>query len=194
MNTTIYKISRFLTSLSSVLVGLLLLIAFLVIETQTLFERILPQDMAGWKVMTASWLISIVYEFTVLLFAANKSGEGDYKPAVLAAASFFIHVYFWQAYDLSVGWVVVAYRYFISAMLAYMNYIYSDLFVTLWCKQQAHQTALERIPEAVGELDRLESEIVDRTHRLQENTCPVCGEEFQNKKAVAGHMRTCKSK
>ena len=116
--------------------------------------------MATWKIIPASILIALVYEFTVLLFTANADKFIKWKtsPARTAAfASFIINLFFWQAWDgrtagredspLEGGqggvlsqdilfYIIIFLKVFASWLLSWLNYTYSDLFVKLWKENQ----------------------------------------------------------
>jgi hypothetical protein len=138
-------IAAAITSSAAVTLGLLVIIIAMVFETQTLLYNQLQQaGMEGVKIHLTSYGLAIGIEFIILLFTANANhvapimigNDGDYFkvsiPQVYGLASFIINFYFWKAYDFSQPWQWIVFRFFISLLLAYINYSLSELFVSKW--------------------------------------------------------------
>ena len=215
------RIATFLTNLPAVTTGLLLLVGFMIFETQTLFEKILPTaDMDKWKVQIASYLVAITFEFTVLIFTANsdKLRNGSKIPLLLAVASFILNCWFWGAFKFTNLIIIsqsrsdVILRYFVSALIAYLNYIYSHLFVHIWEVRASEKNLIadlkrieslnrelrDRNQEKHSNLQAVERELYLKKaelksikKRLQELACPYCGDIQQNERALRAHIPRC---
>lgn len=199
-------IARFFTSLQAVIIGLLLLIGFMVFETQTLFYNMLP-DMGEAKRLIASVLVAIVFEFSVLITTANSNHLSKKVPVVLAVCGFFLIVWFWRAWEGSA--ILVFYKFFVSALQAYLNYLYSDLFLSKWNEKGmlADINDIERkMDQKLSQYDRIESELNeinseiddanqllnDKIRKLDENTCPHCGDVMNGTNGLNAHVGRCK--
>lgn len=138
-------IASAITSSEAVTLGLLVIIIAMIFETQTLLYSQLQQaGMEGIKIHLTSYGLAIGIEFIILLFTANanhvaqiKIGYNNYilllsKPHIYGLASFIINFYFWRAYDFSQPWQWIVFRFFISLLLAFINYSLSELFVSKW--------------------------------------------------------------
>lgn len=159
------KAGNFLTSFAAVFIGLMLLIGFLIFETQTLFERILP--MSSWKATVASTLLAIVYEFTILLFTVNSNRISKSIPIILAGVSFAFHAWFWEVWEG--GAFITFFKITVSMVLSYLNYAYSELFFKVWS---------ERL------------EIQKRQKELDNLTCK-CGRVFKSVQGLKQHIPYC---
>jgi len=165
---TFDKAGNFLTSFAAVFLGLILLIGFLIFETQTLFERILPMN--SWKATVASALIAIVYEFTILLFTVNSNRISKSVPIILSAVSFIFHAWFWEIWEGG-PWICF-FKTVVSIVLAYLNYAYSELFFQVWTDRIAIQ---------------------QNAVRIKELTCEKCGRTFKSEQGLKAHGPYCKT-
>lgn len=101
------RFAEFITSIKSVILALFFLLLFLMVETQTLFNRTLPPDVFPYLRLAGSFFIAIVFEFTVLIFTANNDHSRNRiklfnlftRPKVLAYFHFLINCYFWDAWS-----------------------------------------------------------------------------------------------
>lgn len=202
------NLASFLTDIRAVIIVLLALLGFLCIETQSLFAWILPAETMAepWKRLTASILIAFVYECSVLLFTANSDKLGKGTAQAVAWTSFIINLFFWRAWDPVYGWTLVGYlmiffKIFASALIAWLNYTYADLFIKLWHERgrifQAqlllanyedmkakHQTLTDQVKD-------LRKEIHDRKQQLEKTTCPHCRSHFPTQAGFNGHVGRC---
>ena len=133
-------VAEFFRSLAAIILFLLCLVVFQIFETQTLFDRILPIDNSTKRLM-ASILIAIAYEFTQLLFTVNKDKIHKNSPLLIAIASFLINVFFFQAWkdennipitNTNADYIIIGFKFFMSALLAYLTYTYAELFLAKW--------------------------------------------------------------
>lgn len=172
------KIAGYLTSFSAVLTGLLLLLGFMIFETQSLFERILP--MSSWKATMASILIAIVYEFSILIFTVNADKISKRIPIVLSVISFLFNLWFWEVWTGEM--IIRIMKIVVSGVLAYLNYAYCELFFSLY---------IQRNPRVHFSTSKKPSNKADVEIHL---TCPTCGKGFRSKAGITTHIRFCKQK
>lgn len=140
MKNPINTTAQFITSSSAVTLGLLVIICAMIFETQTLLQHQLSAaGMHGVKLIITSYGLAIGIEFIILLFTANQELKRDpaeekkvTPPLIFGISSFIINFFFWKAYDFSrpIEWIL--FSIFISALLAYINYSLSELFVRKW--------------------------------------------------------------
>ncbi|NJO88944.1 MAG: hypothetical protein HC831_08295 [Chloroflexia bacterium] len=165
MKTGFDRFAEFLTSIRAVILAMICLLLFLMIETQTLFNRQLPDDVFPALRILASFAVAIVFEMTVLIFTANASHRGKYQgpdytvPKILAWFHFIINLHFWQAWDFANHRDLVdsSYRFFLSALFSYLGYIYAALFVRKYEERKQELRDLQETDRILAEAAELRS-------------------------------------
>ena len=172
------QFADFITSIRAVIIALIFLLTFLMIETQTLFNRQLPPDVFPALRILASFAVAITYEFTVLIFTANRHQRGGKIPVVLAIFHFFINCYFWKAWDFAdhLNLVDTAYRFFLSGLFSYLGYIYATLFVEKYQERQQELSdisELDQLRSATGELQQKIGELNSQLAELNSDNAQL---------------------
>lgn len=160
-----HKIANFITSVQSVTIAMILIIVAMVFDSQTLFIRALPADMMPWAKQITSWAMSIGFEVTVLLTTANANHIRKSIKYILALCTFVMTLFFFEAFTQTD--IVIQFRtVFVSALIAYVNFIYSELFVAKWnqylAQQDKYQQDEETIRDLEIELNKKNHEIISR--------------------------------
>ena len=163
------RFADFITSIKSVILALIFLLIFLMVETQTLFNRTLPGDVWPMFRVIGSFSIAIVFEFTVLIFTANNDHNRERNwfenlftiPKVLAYFHFVINCYFWQAWSIAehANGIDTFYRFFLSALFSYLAYIYSSLFVRKYRERKEQIQDLQQKGQLESDNDQLRSQV-----------------------------------
>ncbi|MFW5700827.1 MAG: C2H2-type zinc finger protein, partial [Cyclobacteriaceae bacterium] len=135
---------------------------------------------------------------------------------VFAITTFFISAFFFQAFDLNQSLVIISFRFFASFIIAFVNYIYAELFTLKWeeykgiqklkeelslyinesrelktnlqVSNQSNQQMKEQLAEANKKLESLERR---ERARLKYLTCTYCKEVFETEAALRGHKGRC---
>ncbi|CAN0050054.1 unnamed protein product [Chrysoparadoxa australica] len=158
-----------------------------------------------WKRTAASVLIALVYECSVLLFTANSDKLGKGTSIAVAWTSFIINLFFWQAWDPVqeglVGYLMMFFKVFASALIAWLNYTYADLFVKLWkermllFKYTINQKEFEELMrEKVllrAELSTLNDNVKERKSQIEKTTCPHCRQHYPSQAGFNSHVGKC---
>lgn len=130
------RIGNFITSVKAILIALLFIIVALVFDSHTLFIRTLPADMGYFSREVTSWGMAIAFEFTVLLTTANGNFVRRSTHYFLAFCTLMTTLFFFDVFaerDLFRIFQIV----FVSIMIAYVNFIYAELFVKKWKEYKA---------------------------------------------------------
>ena len=138
------KVANYITSVKAVMVAMFLIIVALVFDSHTLFIRTLPSDMDNWAKQVTSWLMAIGFEFTVLLTTANANYVNKRVNVLLAICTFLMTLFFFDVFT-QVEIMVICRIVFVSALVAYINYIYAELFVKKWIEYKLSITKLSDI-------------------------------------------------
>ncbi len=211
-----YKASEFITSLALVIIFLIVFMAYRFYEVQTLFLEKLPNNLNGHSRDIAANLFALVLIFTTLLFMVNSSRSLKWGKFILALIALIINVYFWKAMEGKPE--DIFFKFFISAVIAGMDYGFAHLFDTMWRERlemydkdrllstkkdleieikelEGNENVLhENISKLLEERIHLEADLSDRIQKLNESSCPHCGEFFSSPKALNGHLGWCKEK
>lgn len=210
------NLASFLTDIRAVIIVLLALLGFLWIETQSLFSWIFPEETMGndWKRTAASVLIALVYECSVLLFTANSDKLGKGTAVAVAWTSFIINLFFWQAWHGGTGFeevspiegglkgvLMIFFKVFASALIAWLNYTYADLFVKLWNERGIRFEARllvdnledlkKKYQDLTQQLQSMRKEVSDRKQQLEKTTCPHCREHYPTQAGFNSHVGKC---
>lgn len=165
------EIGLFLKSHAVVMLGMFLLFAFMVLETQTLFERIFPPDM-GWKILPGSIFIALLFEGAVLITTANEDKLSDSNTEainvhvwLLAASHFIVNLFFWDVFFLTAKYepgydhyILIGFRVFASALISYLNVLFSILVVNAWDQRVNENEQIATSERLQSEVERLQSE------------------------------------
>ena len=130
------RIGNFITSAKAILIALLFIIVALVFDSHTLFIRTLPSDMDNFSKEITSWGMAIAFEFTVLLTTANGNYVRRTTHYFLAFCTLMTTLFFFDVFaerDLFRIFQIV----FVSIMIAFVNFIYAELFVKKWKEYKA---------------------------------------------------------
>ncbi len=138
------KVANYITSVKAVMVAMFLIIVALVFDSHTLFIRTLPTDMDNWAKQVTSWLMAIGFEFTVLLTTANANYVHKRVNVLLAICTFLMTLFFFDVFT-QIELMVICRIVFVSALVAYINYIYAELFVKKWIEYKQSITKLSDI-------------------------------------------------
>jgi hypothetical protein len=128
--------------------------------------------MDTWEKFAATWVMALGWEFTVLLTTCNTRHINKHIPLVMALASGVIVLFFIQAFDFTVPWIVVLQRWFVGTLAAAINYIYAELFYAKWQERSQKQAMPMKLAETESELVQLRSKVnelqsdVDERHSV----------------------------
>lgn len=217
LQTLFDTIGRAITSLAAVIFALLMIITAMIFFSHTLFMDVFPTTMDPWERITATWLMALGWEFTVLLTTVNTRHINKHIPMVMAIASGFIVLFFIQAFDVSQPVLIVAQRWFVGVLAATINYIYAELFFAKWQERTAQQampqqlvqnkTTIDQLQQTVNEtqtaLEQAQRALNERERKLQELerlqkqvdaelTCEHCKVKQPNYGALRAHKGHCK--
>jgi hypothetical protein len=199
------NIGRAITSLGAVIFVMLMVVCAMVFFSHTLFTEALPASMAPWEKMAAAWFMAFGWELTVLVTTCNVKHLNRNIPLVMAVCSGVILLYFVEAFDLSQTFLIVSQRWFVSVLIASVNYIYADLFYKKWQEyNQVNELPVRlnelqsRVNELQSALDESQSGINElrslrafRAKIVKDLTCPHCKVEFETFGTLHAHKRHC---
>ncbi len=125
-------IGRAITSLAAVIFVMLMTITGMVLFSHTLFTNVFPEGMEPWEKLSATWLMALGWEFTVLITTCNIKHIHKRIPVVMAICSGIIVLFFIQAFDDKQTVLTIVQRWFVGILAATINYIYAELFYKKW--------------------------------------------------------------
>jgi hypothetical protein len=190
------SLGKAITSLAAVIFVMLMTIAGMILFSHTLFLDLLPAGMATWEKIVATWVIACSWELTVLITTVNTKHLNKNVPAVMAVCSGIIVLFFIQGFDGSVGWLIIVQRWFVSILVATINWIYADLFWAKWCEFHDTRYAHKRVDELQEINDALNRALIEKTKALDElqrsvNETAQCVNELKKFKAKIERELTC---
>jgi molybdopterin converting factor small subunit len=168
LQTVFDTIGRAITSLAAVIFALLMIITAMIFFSHTLFMDVFPTTMDKWERITATWLMALGWEFTVLLTTVNTRHINKHIPLVMAIASGFIVLFFIQAFDVSQPMLIVAQRWFVGVLAATINYIYAELFFAKWQERTAQQAMPMQLMQNKSTIDELAQRLIEREQALEQ--------------------------
>lgn len=168
LQTLFDTIGRAITSLAAVIFTHLMIITAMIFFSHTLFMDVFPTSMDLWERITATWLMALGWEFTVLITTVNTRHINKHIPMVMAIASGFIVLFFIQAFDFSQSPLIVAQRWFVGVLAATINYIYSELFVAKWQERMAQQAMPQQLVQNKTTIDELQRKLNDTQTALEQ--------------------------
>ncbi|MBX2897995.1 MAG: hypothetical protein KF763_21310, partial [Cyclobacteriaceae bacterium] len=95
------QIGAAITSMAAVIFVLILTLLGLLMFTHTLFYEVLPSTITGWERYTASWMLALGWEFTLLITTCNTQFLNRRIPVIAAIASGIIVLFFIQAFEFN---------------------------------------------------------------------------------------------
>jgi hypothetical protein len=202
---TTHLIAKAITSLGSVIFVMLMVVSAMVFFSHTLFTEALPESMSAWEKASAAWLMAFGWELTVLVTTCNVKHLHPRIPVVMAGCSGVILLYFVQAFDGSQSLLVLSQRWFIGLLIAYINFIYAELFYKKWqefkqgidlpvklIQLEANvnelQSALDQAQSGMNELVELQK---FKRKVAEELTCPHCHNQQVSYGSLHAHKGHC---
>lgn len=211
------KIGDLFTSVGAIIFVMTMVIIAMIFHTQTLFYRYLPVDMPEFSKAASSIVLAVGFEFTVLLTTTNSQYvKGKWAALIFAITTFFISTFFFEAFDFSQKPVIVCFRFFASFIIAFVNYIYSELFTMKWHRFKMQKSMKEELEKSLAENSLLGSQLKEskakiaildtelknslvklqnlekqEKARLKVLTCPYCNEVFKTEARLRGHKGRC---
>lgn len=155
-------IARTIYSLGLVTFVMLFVIASMIFFSHTLFLDVFPDSMATWEKNTATWLMALGWEMTVLVTICNPKHINKAIPVVLAIASAFIILFFIQAFDFRLEPLTLVQRWFVGVLAGTINFIYARLFHRKWMERNE----LAALPAKLKESERLCNEVQSKLDQL----------------------------
>jgi len=182
------SIAKGITSLGAVVFVMLMVITAMVFFSHTLFLNAFPVSMANWEKLAAAWFMALGWEATVLITTVNTKHINPNVPGVMAICSGIILLFFLEAFDFDVSVLIICQRWFVSILVATINYLYSDLFYSKWKERSELDSMPLKLNEAESKVIQLERTVIEAQSNLnklselqrfrsqieKELTCPHC--------------------
>ncbi len=205
MNNHFTNIGRAITSLGAVIFVMLMVVCAMVFFSHTLFTQALPSSMAPWEKMAAAWFMAFGWELTVLVTTCNVRHLNERIPALMAVCSGIILLYFVEAFDWQQSFLIISQRWFVSILIASVNYIYADLFYKKWMEFNQNNDLPTKLNEVESELNELRSQLNESKSALvevrslkafkakieKELTCKHCNSPFETYGSLHAHKGHC---
>jgi hypothetical protein len=129
MNRSVEVLANIICSLGALIFVLLMTITGMILLSHGLYFQILSRTMIPWQADLASWVLACGIETTVLIVTANVKFLSRRLPAFFAVCSGLIVLFFIQGFDWSQSILDLTMRWFLSTLVAGLNFTYSELFV-----------------------------------------------------------------
>jgi predicted neutral ceramidase superfamily lipid hydrolase len=162
------RIAQAITSLGAVVFVMLMTITGMIFFSHTLFNQVFPGTMDAWEKLMATWVMALGWEFTVLITTVNTKHINKHIPAIMAACSGIIVLFFIQAFGDELSWLQLMQRWFVGILVATINYIYAELFYAKWQERQTQQALPLQVTELSGKLIERERNVIDLQWNLNE--------------------------
>jgi len=159
-------IAKSITSLGAVVFVMLMTISGMIIFSHTLFSHVFPDTMAGWEKVSATWLMALGWEFTVLITTCNTKHINRHIPLIMAICSGVIVLFFIQAFSGGFGVIGTLQRWFVGLLAATINYIYAELFYAKWQERNEALAIPIQVNELLARIDALTLELDERKTEL----------------------------
>ncbi len=199
------KIGRAITSLGAVIFVQMLWVGAMIFFSHTLFTDVLPSYMTPWEKKVAAWFIAFAWEFIVLVTTCNVKFINKHIPPFMAICSGIILLYFLDAFDWSQPALVISERWFVSILIATVNFILSDLFYKRWMEFNESISLPGQVNELQSEVNQLRSQLNDSQSSLNEArslkafkakierelTCKHCNTPFESYGSLHAHKGHC---
>lgn len=169
IETIFDNIGKAITSLAAVIFVMLMTITGMIFFSHTLFTEVFPASMSEWEKFTATWLMALGWEFTVLITTCNTRHINRHIPLVMAVSSGVIVLFFIQAFDSSQTLLTLSQRWFVGILAATINYIYAELFYAKWQERNQQQQLPSRLDETERNLIHLQSDLNEARSNLNES-------------------------
>lgn len=162
-----------ITSMAAVIFVLLLTLLGLLMFTHTLFYEVLPSTITGWERYTASWLLALGWEFTLLISTVNTQFLNRKIPIIAAIASGVIVLFFIEAFEFNQPPIEIFKKWFIGILVATVNFIYTELFYAKWSRLQKQRDLEGRIFELESQAQDKDKTIFSINQQLQKTQTDV---------------------
>ena len=218
LEKTFESIGNLFTSVGAIIFVMSMIILAMIFHTQTLFYRYLPADMPEFSRTASSIVLAVGFEFTVLLATTNSQYlKGKWGAGIFAITTFFISAFFFEAFDFNQSLVIISFRFFASFIIAFVNFIYAELFTSKWEEYKGHKKLKEELEKYLTEnkiisnkleqSDQFKRQLQNQLQlanqrllgfekrekaRLKYVTCTYCQEVFETEAALRGHKGRCK--
>lgn len=167
------QIGAAITSMAAVIFVLILTLLGLLMFTHTLFYEVLPSTITGWERYTASWMLALGWEFTLLITTCNTQFLNRRIPVIAAIASGIIVLFFIQAFEFNQSAIELFKRWFIGTLVATINFIYTELFYAKWSRLQKQRNLEERISELESQVGTKNTELAATNLKLEKANADV---------------------
>ena len=214
---TFESLGNLFTSVAAIIFVMSMIILAMIFHTQTLLYRYLPADMSEFSRTASSIVLAVGFEFTVLLTTTNSQYlKGKWGAGIFAITTFFISAFFFEAFDFSQSLVIISFRFFASFIIAFVNYIYAELFTSKWEEYKGHKKLKEKLEKYLEENKVIGNQLeqTNQTNQLLQNqlkeanqrleglekrekarlkylTCNYCKDVFETEAALRGHKGRC---
>jgi uncharacterized membrane protein len=206
----IFPVGEYFNSLEAIIILMLLILIAGAFISHVLFYRAFPNDMLEHQKIIASWLFAAVWEFTVLLTAANKDLLPKNATLIFAVCSGIILLFFVNAFDPHLHQSASSWSQscFAAILFGVLNYMYSELFVKKW--QQIKSKDLDskvielesvvnefsiKLNQAEAALNETEAKLIHfeqlEQERIKELTCPHCHNFQETYGRLVAHKGHC---
>jgi uncharacterized membrane protein len=170
---TFDEIGYAFTSMGAVVFILLMIIIAKTFFTHTLFLQVFPDTMSYWEKHIGSWVMAIAWDSTVLITTCNPKHVDKRIPMVMAVAEGVIMLFFIEAFDLSFTGLQIVMRWFIGILVAFLTYIYSDLFYGKWLERTNALQQPDQLQQLRAKLEQVEANLEHTAAGLEQSEAKV---------------------
>ncbi|MBS1559351.1 MAG: hypothetical protein JST69_11570 [Bacteroidetes bacterium] len=212
-------LGKAITSMSAIIFVLAMVVASGTFFSHTLFYEVFPSGMTEWEKSIATWTLACAWELTVLLTTVNTNYIGKKIPIAMAVCSGLIILLFLHGFDGGLSLLDYFKRFFIGILVAYINIVFSSLFLSAWQESRREKTAEEKLKELellheeqTRELVKTKSEL-DQSKKdfdqlfllteelekfkkmeLEKLICPHCNQPQKSVFHLSSHKALCNAK
>lgn len=216
MSNFFQRLGYIITGMNAVIFVLVMTIIGMIFLSHGLYLQIFSKVMEPWHATVASWTLALGWECTVLVTTCNVKYVNRKLPMFLAICSGLIVLFFIKGFDSNQSILELLMRWFLSGIVAIINFVFSELFYSKWKENiQEHETLnqLEKLrmkyDELLLDLGKSQSDLNDARSEIEQNslqlkeleafrdqqyaalTCPICGMRFSSVYKMAAHKAQC---
>lgn len=205
--------------MAAIIFVLMMVIASGTFFSHTLFYEVFPNGMVEWEKSIATWTLACAWELTILITTIHTNHINKRIPFALAICSGLIILLFLHGFDHGLSLLDYFKRFFIGILVAYINIVFSSLFLSAWKESRKEKSLAEKLGELeiqhhlkTSELaktkDELEQSKKDfdqlflltealekfKKEELAKRTCEKCHRVFNSIYHLHSHSSRCELK